>query len=346
MKKYFYLTFAAAVLFAAGCGKGEFYPGPTLNITANPVITSPADASVIVLEESQADNPFVITWTPAEFGFQAAATYTVQIDRAGNDFANPIVLGNSTGTSLSSTVAKLNTALFTTLGLPGETPANIEMRLVVKISPEVPEIYSAPVALTISPYTIVIVYPFLHVPGSYQGWKPEDSTTVVYSAKSDSKYEGYIYFSADNTAFKYTDGPSWAVNYGDSGADGTLDAGGTDIFAGAAGLYRLNANLIDLTHKFELTKWGVIGSATAGGWDSDQDMSYDAANNKLTVTLDLVAGEIKFRANDDWAINMGDDSANTSLEYNGANIPIAEAGNYTIDLILSGAVYTYKVKKN
>ena len=75
-------------------------------------------------------------------------------------------------------------------------------------------------------------------------------------------------------------------------------------------------------------------------------MTYDPVANKWTITLNLVAGEIKFRANDDWAINFGDDGANKALEYGGANIAVAEDGNYTIDLILSGAVYTYKIKKN
>jgi hypothetical protein len=34
------------------------------------------------------------------------------------------------------------------------------------------------------------------------------------------------------------------------------------------------------------------------------------------------------------------------MEYGGANIAIAEAGNYTIELILSTPIYTYKVIKN
>ncbi|RMG27177.1 MAG: hypothetical protein D6730_07770 [Bacteroidetes bacterium] len=64
------------------------------------------------------------------------------------------------------------------------------------------------------------------------------------------------------------------------------------------------------------------------------------------ITLDLQAGEVKFRANDDWAINFGDDDGNGSLEYGGANIVIAEAGNYTIDLMLSVQDYTYQIVKN
>ena len=116
--------------------------------------------------------------------------------------------------------------------------------------------------------------------------------------------------------------------------------------AGEAGLYKLNVNVNDLTHTFEKTDWGVIGDATPTGWDSDTDMVYDEASGTLKLTMDLNAGKIKFRANDDWAINLGDDDANGDLQYGGADIDISEAGNYTIELILNQARYLYKLTKN
>jgi hypothetical protein len=111
-------------------------------------------------------------------------------------------------------------------------------------------------------------------------------------------------------------------------------------------MHRLNVDLNSLTYTVASTNWGLIGSATPDGWNSDQNMTYDDVNNKLTITLDLVAGDIKFRANDDWGVNLGDDGANKAMEYGGANIAIAEAGNYTIDLLLDRAIYSYKIKKN
>jgi len=345
-KKLFFPTFLAVLLFAASCEKqGDFSPSPVLKFNAKPVITAPTDASVWVLTEADENNPFEVTWTAADFNFQAATTYSVELDRAGNDFANAVVLGTSTGLSLASTVSKLNTALYTTLSLPGEAVANVEMRLVARVSPEVSAVYSDPISLQITPYTIVIVYPQLQVPGSYQGWDPSNNSTVIFSAKSDNRYEGYLYFPNDNTEHKYTVGPSWDTNYGDNGADGTLDANGDNILVPLAGFYRLNVNLNDFTHTRLRTDWGLIGSAT-GSWDADQDMTYDPVANKWTITLNLVAGEIKFRANDDWGVNFGDDDLNKSLEYSGANIPIADPGNYTIDLILSGPIYTYNIQKN
>jgi hypothetical protein len=70
----------------------------------------------------------------------------------------------------------------------------------------------------------------------------------------------------------------------------------------------------------------VIGSATAGGWGSDQDMTYNATTRTWTITTNLVVGEMKFRANDDWAVNLGDNGNDGKPEINGANIPITSAG--------------------
>jgi len=124
-----------------------------------------------------------------------------------------------------------------------------------------------------------------------------------------------------------------------------LELNGDNLKAADAGYYRLRVNLIDNTHSFALTKWGLIGSSTAGGWDSDQDMTFNAATGVWTITAPLIPGEMKFRANDAWAINFGDNGSNLSLEYDGANIAISEAGNYEVQLILNSPLYTYKVTK-
>jgi len=75
-------------------------------------------------------------------------------------------------------------------------------------------------------------------------------------------------------------------------------------------------------------------------------MVYQVETGTLTLTLDLTAGALKFRANDAWDINLGDDDANGSLEYNGADIIISDPGNYSVELILNVPKYTYNLTKN
>lgn len=344
-KKLFISGVAALTLLMACEPIAELTP--VLEVGPAPAISSPAAGSAFVLEEANADELLTtITWSEATFGFDAAVKYTLQMAASGTDFATPIDLGVYQGVTTADniTVGSMNSRLIGA-GFPDGAPTALELRIVAEVSPQVDLVVSAPVEISVTPYRALVVYPQLGVPGAYQGWNPGDSSTAVYSRRSDNTFEGFAYFETP-TMFKYTLGPSWDTNWGDNDADGTLDPGGADISAPEAGVHRLNVDLNSLTHSFVKTDWGLIGDATPGGWDADTDMTYDQANRVLTLTLDLTVGNIKFRANDAWDIDFGDDDTNGSLEYGGADIPIAEAGTYTVVLDIFGPDYTYSVTKN
>ncbi len=189
-------------------------------------------------------------------------------------------------------------------------------------------------------------YTLLYVPGSYQGWNPANTFTVLASVNNDGNFEGYLNFPDAGTQFKFCQNPDWSVNWGDDGANGTLDPNGANIVATDAGYYKINVDLNALTYTMVKTTWGVIGSATAGGWSSDQPMTYDTATKMWTATLDLTAGEIKFRANGAWDINYGDNAPPDGiLEAGGANIAIPENGTYVINMKLGYPDYTYTIVK-
>jgi hypothetical protein len=59
-------------------------------------------------------------------------------------------------------------------------------------------------------------------------------------------------------------------------------------------------------------------------------MAWDNANHVFKATIDLVVGDMKFRANDDWGVNLG--GSLNALTQDGPNIPVTAAGNYTITL--------------
>ncbi|MEZ4988174.1 MAG: SusF/SusE family outer membrane protein [Saprospiraceae bacterium] len=188
-------------------------------------------------------------------------------------------------------------------------------------------------------------FPLLNVPGGYQGWDPANNSTALVSPEDNGVYTGYIFVPGNELQFKFAAG-SWDTNWGDTGADGTLEPGGDNITAPGEGFYRLVVDLNTLTYTFTPSEWGLIGSATAGGWDSDQNMTYNAAEGAWEITTDLVAGEVKFRMNDGWDINLGDDGGDAVMEGGGANIAIPGGGNYTLKLYLGQAPYTYSITSN
>lgn len=85
--------------------------------------------------------------------------------------------------------------------------------------------------------------------------------------------------------------------------------------------------------------WGIIGSATPLGWDNSTAMVYNPMNHTYSISLGLTTGEFKFRLDNSWTTNYGDNGNNLSLEAGGANIPVT-AGNYTIVLNLATNSYT------
>jgi CubicO group peptidase (beta-lactamase class C family) len=96
-----------------------------------------------------------------------------------------------------------------------------------------------------------------------------------------------------------------------------------------------------------IPKWGIIGTATPNNWDADQPMTYDEANKTWKITLNLKAGEFKFRANGNWNTNLGDTKGNGVLKGDGDNLKLVADGNYTVTLMLNPAGnYTYKLVKN
>ncbi len=187
-------------------------------------------------------------------------------------------------------------------------------------------------------YTIEVIGEMnltLYVPGGHQGWTPATAPTL-YSRNFDFKYEGYVYFDGPHE-FKFTSQPDWAgTNYGDGG-NGALstDGGAGNLTISEVGYYKINTDLSGSPFTYQITKteWGLIGSATTGGWDNSTPMNYDPATKRWTVTTALGADEFKFRANNGWDINLGGTLNN--LNYGGDNIKIAEAGTYLVTLDLS-----------
>lgn len=92
-----------------------------------------------------------------------------------------------------------------------------------------------------------------------------------------------------------------------------------------------------------LSDWGIVGSATPNGWgDPDEDM-YEVGTDQYMLYLELTAGELKFRFDNDWAINLGDTGADGTLEQDGANIAIAEDGIYAVSLDVANLTYSIEL---
>ena len=158
-----------------------------------------------------------------------------------------------------------------------------------------------------------------------------------YTTSTDGVYVAYV--TLLDGEIKFRENNDWTNNYGDSGADGTLDAGGDNIVV-SAGTYKITLNLNDNTYTKEAYSWGVVGSGyNEWGATPDAKFFYDYTTDTFKVNVKLIDGEIKFRLNNAWDTDYGDTGADGTLDASGDNI-VVTAGFYQITLDLNNLTYT------
>ncbi|HMQ47244.1 MAG TPA: SusF/SusE family outer membrane protein [Saprospiraceae bacterium] len=180
---------------------------------------------------------------------------------------------------------------------------------------------------------------------AHGAWTP--SASIPFRRVADGVFEIYAPLET-GTGFKFLQVQDWA---GDWGADPAnpgmiVQEGEQDAMIGESGFYLIRVDFSDKTVAYTKTDWAIIGDATAGGWDVDTDMTFQN-DFEWTITLDLGTGFVKFRANDEWPINFGDNEPDGDLDSGGSDIPIAAAGNYTVTMSLHPSNgYTYTITLN
>lgn len=305
---------------------------------ASPAGTLAASATSVNLNIAAGDATAVTFTFPIATvtGYQVPVTSTLQFDLKGNNFrtAKETVV---TTTTYSATVAELNKMMLS-LGATIGVPAEMEVRLKSAPAPNAPT-YSNVITISGTPY---LASAWVYVPGAYHGWG-FDTVDSLVSLTGNGVYEGLINMPADKLTFKITPKKAWDLAYGDGGGDALSTSGG-DINAGTPGLKKITVDLNKSTYKIATAdSWGLIGDATPGGWDKDTDLKLiNDGKGMWTMTVALTAGEIKFRMNDAWDVNLG--GSDGKLTDGGDNIKVATAGNYTITL--DPVEKTYTIVKN
>ncbi len=86
--------------------------------------------------------------------------------------------------------------------------------------------------------------------------------------------------------------------------------------------------------------WGLVGSSTTNGWGGPDMEMYEIGTDKYAIYANLIAGEIKFRYDEDWGNSYGDDEVDGTLVAGGKNISIANDGDYYIIMDLNAFTYS------
>jgi hypothetical protein len=302
-------------------------------------VLSISDDNLTLSEDNGANEILTLTWSDPDYGFDAAALYSVQMDVLGGDFSNPQII--SVGSSLEKTfsVEELNSKLLSLSMTPAEEGVAI-FRIKATLS-EYQEIFSNTVNLSVTPYSSLLdLSTNLGVVGSATpgGWGNENIPDLqFYTTSMTDVYVAYV--TLRDGEIKFRNNNDWAENWGDDGNDGTLDSYGANISV-SAGTYKIEVNFSTMTFSMEEYSWGLVGSATPNQWNGpDLMLQYNSYQDDWRAVVTLGEGEVKFRFNNDWALNYGDDGADGSMEASGANISVS-SGHYLVSMNLNTQSYT------
>ena len=185
------------------------------------------------------------------------------------------------------------------------------------------------VTLDMNNLTYTVGKPVLYMKGDANGWNGYD-----YLAGDDGvHFTGFMYLNQNG--FKFTTAPDWSgTGYGENFS--TAPDAGNIVMTEPAGYYKVDVDLSAQTYTLTpITTIGIIGAAVpVTGWDSDQDLTYNVEERCWEIKdIKLNAGECKFRANDDWAMQWGYDGEKFVYSNNAPAVQfIPEAGTYDIKL--------------
>lgn len=338
------LAASAGLLF--GCQELEMVQICDPSEVVPPVL---ADVDDLTITAENQEESAVFTWDAADFGAKVAVNYALEAQLGDGDIYE-IVSGLS-GTSYKISYEILNQNFYNGLGLPADTPVEIKLYISARVG-ENEKYYSDPVNVTVQVTSAEKKYPMIYVIGNFNDWKDGTTQELFDFAGTDTKYSGIVGFGGKAAnGFKIRGSENgWDNALGNWGLDGSKDVpaaesatidlisdgGSGDIKIYSKNFYNmtLDKTAPSLTMNFSFNSIGVIGTAV-GGWDSDIDFQFNTEKQRFFLDITLVEGEIKFRADDDWALNWGVATPGVKMEKGildgGENITVP-AGNYRIYL--------------
>ncbi len=347
-KTIIYLAFIGLIGLFSGCEKD----GENVVMLKNPVSPVLTTVPDLTLERSNGNAMLEFKGTPVDPGFQASATYFLEACESGNDFVDYVQLySGKTVSSFEVSVMDLNTEFLKILPADGLTNVDLRLRAVLTVDAGTgapgtgDNLFSYP-SSTVNKDVTTYGLPRLDLIGS-------GLTQKIESALGNGKYVGFVKLDPANP-FTLTD-PDSGTSYG--GSSDVLAVDGPAITPASTGWYKLTVDVNDLTYTLKTFNVGMIGSSLPNGWSApDSKMEYNPATGMWELTIDLIAGAYKFRINDSWddGINLGigdtdhPDYTTSNLWNNGGSkdIPLAEAGNYTVKLYIGESKYSVTITKN
>jgi len=148
---------------------------------STPLALNVNHSSVVLEQKNDFADAVVFNWTTGtNYGTDASIEYTFQIDRTGNNFANPVSYDMGKGVyELKYTTGGLNDLILNQLSGTPSTTINLEARIIAKVND--PSITSPDIAsctFQATPYKAVSSILYIIGDASPNGWNADNATEM------------------------------------------------------------------------------------------------------------------------------------------------------------------------
>lgn len=317
-----------------------------------PTFASISDGDSFVLSLDNNDLEAVnVTWDDPILDSTLAIDidYTLEAATPNTSFMDAIEVGTVRNmNAISLTNSQLN-AVAIQSGIAVDASGDLEMRLRSVIT----DAASGTVLERTTETVTVNVTTYLTVLDLSTTWGIVGSAANDWGATPDLPFfktdvDGVLvaYVNLIDGEFKFRENNDWSNNLGsDSATGGDVTSNGGNIPV-SAGSYKIGLDLNNNTYSIENFSLGIVGSA-ANDWGATPDLmlEYDPFSDVFRGLVTLVDGEMKFRLNNDWGNNWGDDGVDGTMDPGGANIAVS-AGTYFATVNFKDLTYTLEPVTN
>ena len=355
VSRIFKMMLAGMLILLISCQKEE---GNDITLAGD--LSLSTSANEIVLNQKDDKNVAVnFNWTTGtNSGSGASISYVLQIDKAGNSFANPVQFDMGKAVYAKAfTVADFNQSLLEDFGFSGGVSSNLEARVIATIYTTPQSEQTSPViTIKVTPYEPVSTTLYLLGDALSIGWDaskafamtPDEDNPTVFVFKGALGAGSYKFITTIDQLL-----PSYNRGTDDNHiVFRTAESQPDEKFTiTESAVYKITVRLLDLTTtavKLDLPPYDkiyMVGDATPNGWDisNSTELIQDQDNPYIFTYMGVMkAGDFKFpvNQNSDWGQDMYMKLTDSTMYLHHGGDPddnkwtIAKKGHYIITLNL------------
>lgn len=314
-----------------------------------PTITSPVNGFSTILSDTNLDETaLTLTWEDLEITENSTIeiVYNVEMDLAGNSFANATLVGTSTTNLFEISHDNLNDLVIAS-GVKAAIATDVDFRLkaVAKTAGGDLERTSEIVTLSLTAFKAAIPDNLFMV-GAHNGWNNADPTQQFFNDGNGVFSKVQTFSAGDEFKLLPTSG-AWDGDYGEdpNNVGKIVQEGENNIKITTAGSYLVTVDFNTLSFKLSSINTLFMVGAHNGWNNADPTQEFNTSGNGVFTKMQVFSKNDEFKllpTSGSWDGDWGESktSLGSIIQDDENNIKVATAGTYMVTVDFNTLTFT------